>query len=368
MSNERRLWYPHADRSARSTHALTLGLAVVAASLAAVPSPAHHSAVGRYDQTSMLEIEGEITDVRWHSPHVRLTLRSVNDAGEQVAVWEIEGAAPSNLARTGVTADSFRVDDHVRLAGWPPVGDRKEMFMQNALLPSGEELLMWVTASPRWSEKLRGDFAHWRQTEGDPSRPELGLFRVWSSSLALPLLFDLGSRNVDGFPLTVAAQEAVRAYADAETNLATQGCVPKGMPLIMEQPYPMEFVRDGDEIVLRMEEYDAVRTIHMGEETAAAAGRPRSSFGYSVGRWEGRTLVVTTTRLNWPWFNQQGIPQSEDAVLIERFTPSADGSLLDYELTATDAATFTEPVTRRKQWLYLPDQQVRPYECEATTE
>jgi hypothetical protein len=343
--------------------ASTLAVAA-AASLAAVPSLSHHSAVGRYDPTSILEVEGEITDVRWHSPHVMLALQAVDDAGQRVAVWKIEGAAPSNLARTGITADSFRLGDRVRLAGWPPVSEKKEMFLQNALLPSGEELLMWVTARPRWSEERRGDFAHWRQTEGDPSRPELGLFRVWSSSLALPLLFDLGSRNVDGYPLTEAAREAVRAYANAETNLATQGCIPKGMPLIMEQPYPMEFVRDGGDILLHMEEYDAVRTIHMGEE-AAPPGAPLSAFGYSVGRWEGRSLVVTTTRLDWPWFNQQGIPQSDDAVLVERFTPSVDGSLLDYELTATDAATFTAPVTRRKQWLYLPDQQVRPYECEA---
>ena len=345
--------------------ASTLAVAA-AASLAAVPSLAHHSAVGRYDAASILEVEGEIAEVRWRSPHMMVTLEAVNDGGER-AVWSIEGAAPLNLARTGITADLFRVGDRVRVAGWPPVRDRREMFMQNVLLPSGEEFVMWVTAEPRWSAESRGDFAHWRRTEGDPSRPELGLFRVWSSSLALPMLFDLGSRNVDGFPLTEAARAAVRAYANAETNLATQGCIPKGMPLIMEQPYPMEFVRDGDDIVLRMEEYDVVRTIHMGEE-AVPPDWPRSPFGYSVGRWEGESLVVTTTHLDWPWFNQQGIPQSEDAVLVERFTPSGDGSRLDYELTSTDPATFAEPVTRRKQWLYLPDQQVRPYECEAVTE
>lgn len=337
-------------------------LALAGVSAAAAPSLAHHSAFGRYDQASILEIEGAITDVRWHSPHVLVVLRAQNDGGETV-LWQLEGAAPLNLARTNITADLFQIGDHVRVAGWPPVSDKKEMFMQNVLLPSGEELLMWVSARARWSDKQRGDFAHWRRTEGDSSRPELGLFRVWSSSLALPMLFDLSSRNVEGYPLTADAREAVRAYADAETNLATQGCTPKGMPLIMEQPYPMQFSRDGNDIVLHIEEYDVRRTIHMDSETTPPDA-PRSSFGYSVGRWEGETLVVTTNRLDWPWFNQQGIPQSQDAQLVERFTPSEDGSLLDYELTATDPATFTEPVTRTKQWLYLPDQEVRPYDCE----
>lgn len=337
-------------------------VALAAASFAAVPSLAHHSAFGRYDQASILEVEGEIADVRWRSPHVIVTLQALNDAGESV-LWKLEGAAPLNLSRTGITADLFRVGDRVRVAGWSPVSEKKEMFMQNVLLPSGEELVMWVTAEPRWSDEFRGDFAHWRRTEGDSSRPELGLFRVWSTSLALPMLFNLGSLNADDYPLTEAARETARAYANAETNLATAGCTPKGMPLIMEQPYPMEFARDGDDIVLHLEEYDAVRTIHMGENTAPPDA-PRSSFGYSVGRWEGETLVVTTTRLDWPWFNQQGVPQGEDAQLLERFTPSAGGSRLTYELTATDPATFTEPVTRGKQWLYLPDQDVRPYECE----
>ena len=89
--------------------------------------------------------------------------------------------------------------------------------------------------------------------------------------------------------------------------------------------------------------------------------------GYSVGRWEGDTLVVTTTLLNSPWFSQSGIPQSTQATLSERFTPTADGSRLNYELTTTDPLSFTEPVTTRRQWLYLPDQEIRPYDCTSVT-
>jgi hypothetical protein len=98
------------------------------------------------------------------------------------------------------------------------------------------------------------------------------------------------------------------------------------------------------------------------------AGADRTPLGYSVGRWEGQTLVVTTTRLDWPWFSQSGIPQSSEATLIERFTPAADGSRLDYELTTIDPVNFTEPVTSGKQWLYLSDQEIRPYDCVAAAE
>ena len=334
--------------------------------LAAYPVFAHHSSAGRYDSSGIMEVEGEITSVSWRSPHVEYTLETADENGA-IVDWMVEGAAPATLSRAGLSVDTIKPGDHVRVAGWPPVGDKKEMFLQNALLPTGEELLLWVSARPRWSDRQKNDFSFWRQTEGYPSRPELGLFRVWSSSLALrSSAFTLNPADADNYPLTDAARNAVERYQQDKQNLTTLGCSPKGMPLMMEQPYPMEFRRAGDDIVLRLEEYDAVRTIHMNRE-APPAGTENSSLGYSVGHWENETLVVTTTHVNWPLFNQIGVPQSTEAVLVERFTPAADGSSLAYELTTTDPANFTEPFSGSKTWLYLPDQEVLSYDCQATS-
>lgn len=337
---------------------------LASALLAPAIGSAHHSAVGRFDTRSITELEGEITSVRWRSPHVEFTLDAVDDKGARVE-WLLEAAAPSMLERSGLRADIIGVGDRVRVAGWSPVTDKNEVFLQNVLLSTGEELMLWVTAKPRWSEEQANDFAFWRQTEGDASRPELGIFRVWSSSLALPRRSD--RRGTDDYPLTAAAREAAQEYARNGKNLAIQACVPKGMPLMMEQPYPMEFRREGSDIALDLEEYDAVRIVHMDRDGPPADTGP-SPLGYSVGRWEGDTLVVTTTRVSWPWYSQTGIPQSRQATLIERFTPAADGSVLDYELTTTDPVNFTEPVTTSRQWLYLPDQEVRPYECTTSPE
>ena len=134
------------------------------------------------------------------------------------------------------------------------------------------------------------------------------------------------------------------------------------MPTIMEQPYPMEFVERRGDILLRLEEYDTVRTIHM---KAGAGTNPTVPplLGYSVGRWDRNTLVVTTTRTNWRHFNTVGIPLGAAAEMVERFTPTADGSRLDYELTVTDPETFTKPVVLRKHWIWLPDIKISPYRC-----
>ena len=337
------------------------------ATLVAFPAFSHHSSAGRYDSKALMELEGDVTSVVWRSPHVLYNLEVPGDSGAPVK-WTIEGAAPATLSRSGLSADTVKAGDHVRVAGWPPVGEKKEMFLQNVLLPTGEELLAWVTARPRWSERQRNDFSFWRQTEGVPSRPELGIFKVWSSSLALrSSLFGLNPAEVDKYPLTESARSTVNRFQQEGRNLTTQDCTPKGMPLMMEQPYPLEFTRDGEDVILRLEEYDAVRTIHMGRETPPA-GLEHSPTGYSVGRWEGDTLVVTTTHISWPWFSQIGVPQSTQATLVERFTPAADGSSLAYELTATDPVNFTKPYSGTKTWLYLPDQEVRPYECQVAAE
>jgi hypothetical protein len=78
---------------------------------------------------------------------------------------------------------------------------------------------------------------------------------------------------------------------------------------------------------------------------------------------EGNTLVVTTTNVSFPWFDQAGIPQSQQSVLVERFTPTADGSRLDYTVTVTDPVNFTKPVTLNRYWLDLGEK-IEAYNCE----
>ncbi len=140
-------------------------------------------------------------------------------------------------------------------------------------------------------------------------------------------------------------------------------CAPKGMPTVMEQPYPMEFAEENQAILLRLEEYDTIRTIHLDAEIEGAE-QASTDLGHSVGHWEDRTLVVATTDISWGYFNVVlGIPQSDAVEFVERFTPSIDGSRLDYTMTLIDPATFTEPVVLEKYWLWLPDVQVERYEC-----
>ncbi|MDH3419700.1 MAG: DUF6152 family protein [Gammaproteobacteria bacterium] len=176
----------------------------------------------------------------------------------------------------------------------------------------------------------------------------------------------------------LAASTAARAHHsfaatfEAETVSELEGEV---MSVAWRNPHVLFTLRatgaDGQEVLyqieshsllLRLEEYDTVRTIHMNE-TAAPADYPSSDLGYSTGRWEGNTLVVRTTNISWRFFDSVGIPLSEAVEIEERFTPSDDGSELDLVMTVTDPATFTAPVEVGKTWLAISGVRVEPYDC-----
>ncbi len=88
-----------------------------------------------------------------------------------------------------------------------------------------------------------------------------------------------------------------------------------------------------------------------------------SHLGYSVGRWEGTALIIETTRINWPFFDFRGTPQSEAVHVIERYQLSDDQSRLNVQITVTDPLPFAKPVTFEVDWLAL-GRTIREYNCQ----
>lgn len=339
-------------------------VATVLLALAPRAASSHHSFLARFDRQSMLEIEGEVMEVGWHNPHAYFGIRATDTDG-RTTDWEVETSSVSVLRRLGIADGTIRPGDHIRIAGFPPVGEKREIYARHVLLPGGRELLMETGLEPRWSEQSSEERSILSIREGDGSRRDLGIFRIWSFIRNSPRLFPEAvdpTFDVQSYPMTDAARAALAAF-DRVADNPTGNCAPKGMPTIMEQPYPIEIVaRDDGNISIRIEEYDLERVVYM-DQASAPKSPPPSLLGHSEGRWEGDSLVVTTSRISWPFFSQVGVPQSEAVELVERFTPTADGSRLDYHLTVTDPATFTEPVERDIYWIWIPEAELLPYEC-----
>jgi len=329
--------------------------------LAPVSALAHHSVAAWFDRSRTQELEGVVTEIAWENPHVRFFMRAPNADGNET-VWEIETLSVSGISRWGITADLLAVGDRLRVSGSPSRRGLDNIFVRNVLLPSGQELVFGGEAIYS-DDTLRGSEVL-AVRDGIAAAPERGIFRVWSTGAdagwVFPEAFD-ADFDFSYYPLTEAAKAAVEAFDYFEQD-PTNNCRPKGMPGIMEQPYPIEFVDNGDTLSLHIEEYDQLRTIHL-RNAPDAASQPPSPLGFSVGRMEGRDLVVTTTRINSGAFDSVGIPLSLEAELVERFAPSDDGSTLQYTLTVTDPVNFTAPVQSGKRFIYLPDVRVQAYNC-----
>jgi hypothetical protein len=339
-------------------HGLTTSCLGLVAFVVSCGADAHHSFFGRFDRTRMIEIEGTVTEVSWRNPHTVFRV----DSGD--TEWEVELSSATLLGRLGIERSMIQPGDTVRFAGFPPVTERREVYARHALLENGRELLFDSRIEPRWKREAIGAQSILTRTEGDSSRPDLGIFRVWtlirSGQRLFPEVVD-PSFDIDSYPMTESARAALAAFDRIRDN-PTRNCAPKGMPTIMEQPYPIEFEQlENGELLLHIEEYDLVRRIHMGNETSN--GGERTLLGFSRGRWEGETLVVTTTNVDWPYFDQLGIPQSDRSVLVERFTPMQSGARLDYELTVNDPVNFTVPVVLKNYWIWVPETVRVPYEC-----
>ena len=337
-------------------------------------SAAHHS---RAHYTGpMRELQGEVVRLRWGNPHVAVVLRTVAATGEETT-WRIDMLGTGRLTR-----DLLEVGQRLTLAGKESVRGGGDLLATNVRLADGTELLLGAV-EPFWSSDAEPPSPRARTEQlVDGVAENRGIFRVWSQpaedfaryrrALHSYLFLESEAERARAWsrvtfgawrsePYTRAAI-AARADWNPLDNFATR-CEPEGMPRIMMNPHPFEFVDEADHIRLRSELYDIDRTIHMGRAAAAEALTP-SPLGYSTGRWEGRTLVVETTGVNWPWLDNSGTPQSEAVTFVERFTVSEDQTRLDYHLTVTDAATFTEPAIYERYWLALAGATIQTYDCQ----
>ena len=349
----------HAPEKSVSRIAYATSLLIVATLSLALPLRAHHGppVAPLYNTESLLELDGEIVEVFWRNPHVRFRIRV--SEGE---VWELETEPIGMLARRGIGPELLKIGDRVRVAGRVSNRRPREMALFNLLLPNGEEFTGTAgNRELRFSEQ-RVDIAR-EEIEvavvSDAERLATGIFRVWARGVR-----EFGGAaepDNDESVLTETARDA-RADFDPLTDEPVLECVPDGMPRAMLHPTPIEFVDEGERIIMRIHEHDLVRTIHMAP-TSNPREQPATSLGYSIGDWDGGTLVVTTTRVHWPFSDEVGTPQTDAVELVERFTVTEDQTRLDYELTATDPAVLLRPSVRTAHWNWVPGVEIESFDC-----
>jgi hypothetical protein len=142
-------------------------------------------------------------------------------------------------------------------------------------------------------------------------------------------------------------------------------CVPSASPALQYDPYMMQVTQWPDRVLFRYEKDDQMRTVWLdGREP------PLNEFtvqGFSVGRYEGGSLLVETTHFVFDitgFDDYNGIPSSQQKRVTERYW--REGDELRMTLTLEDPMFLREPAAYTTRWLPGPDgYQLQGYDCDA---
>ena len=195
---------------------------------------------------------------------------------------------------------------------------------------------------------------------------DLGGDGIWDQ----PWITDFGKQLVGGPNAQIPFLPWTKAMYDYNKSNQVaydpQGfCLPPGGPRMFGTPYPSEFIQDRDRIVVIFEGGAHVwREIHMdGRPLPKREDLNPTYFGYSVGRWEGDTLVVDTIGFNdKSWLDSSGYPHGEKLRPVERFRRT-DPNTMRYEVTIDDSEYYTRPWTTAWTYRYSPSVELMEYFC-----
>jgi hypothetical protein len=99
-------------------------------------------------------------------------------------------------------------------------------------------------------------------------------------------------------------------------------------------------VQGHDTILLASEFASASRTVRMNSNEKSPTD---TWMGWSIGRWEGETLVIDVTdQTDQTWFDRAGNFHSDALKVVERFT-AIDRNTINYEATMEDPKVFSRP-------------------------
>ena len=144
-------------------------------------------------------------------------------------------------------------------------------------------------------------------------------------------------------------------------------CYLPGVPRATYMPYPFQIFQTPEQVLIVYEFANATRNIPIDSKEQSPSD---TWMGWSVGRWEGDTLVVDVTSFNdQTWFDRAGNFHSDALHVVERYTPIAP-NVIDYEVTIEDPNVFSRPWKMRMPLYRRLEQnaQLQEYNCVEFTE
>ena len=160
-----------------------------------------------------------------------------------------------------------------------------------------------------------------------------------------------------GLPINNAARLFAESWDASRLTLQEHQCRVHVAPYIYHGPLALRIWEEKDPETQRViaiknyiSTYEQTRTIWMDGRPHPSEFAPHTFMGFSTGHWEGRHLVVTTTHLKQGWLRRNGVPESDQTTLVERF--------IRHDKTLTHVVIITDPVYLAEPMIRTTDFQI----------
>jgi hypothetical protein len=177
--------------------------------------------------------------------------------------------------------------------------------------------------------------------------------------------FNIGMGLKDGLPFTPWAKQ-LRAQRTADNNKDNPDarCLPLGLTQLHMHPQPRKIIQTQRELVVMYEANGNTRQILIDGRRLPNNDPTPWWYGYSVGHWDGDTLVVETTGFRDDvWLDVEGSPLTSTGKMTERWRRLKFG-LMQIDITIEDPKAYTKPFTVRVNHQLMPDTELMEFVCE----
>lgn len=176
-----------------------------------------------------------------------------------------------------------------------------------------------------------------------------------------------------GLPINAAARLRADTWDATLMELPENQCRAHGSDYGWRGPSALSIWKEVDRDTQKVIAYHTHLSAYHAEQTIWMDGRPHPPdyaahtwAGFSTGKWEGDTLVVTTTHLKENWLGLNGVPRSDVATASAHIMKQ--GNYLTVTAITYDPVYLTEPLIRTSDFIYNPQQQMAPWPCESVDE
>lgn len=178
----------------------------------------------------------------------------------------------------------------------------------------------------------------------------------------LAVFGNIGANIKEGPPYQPWAAELVKKRAGGYDNPDAL-CLPQGPMQFHLDPQPREIVQLPHKTLIVHESNYMQRTIYTDGRPLPKLGAPQPYWhGYSVGRWDGDTLVVETNNYRGVqggnpgdgWLDGRGSPYTDALQMTERYRRVNFGNL-HIDVTIDDPKAYTRPFTVRVEQVVVAD-------------